>query len=258
MRLAPVSSINRLCLFSLGILSVCPGFCQTSGGPQPAQMGAANAPAAKSQPPRRQLPPSRYGDLMMVRKRYRDAIDLYLEAAAAYPKYLERTGLAWHNLDHLDRAESFYKQALDQNPKDPETLNNLGALYYDQGKYGDARKYFDKALQSSPDSAAIRRNLGSAYFERKQYTKAAAAYAEALRISPGILQQSDDNNWRLETRQPQESPELSFCYSQAYRQAGMSDRADALLAKARQQGFEENGLKDQSPGFWDWLRGIFH
>lgn len=43
--------------------------------------------------------------------------------------------------------------------RDPEYLNNTGALLARQGRYDDAKTFFDRALACDPDNKTVRGNL---------------------------------------------------------------------------------------------------
>ena len=259
MRLESIRFTRTIFLASVCAILLSPGLYAAGGAARNAAQ-PSHVPIAKANlQNENDLSQTQMGDLMMVRKRYRDAIDYYNEAADnRLPEIYARTGLAYQRLKDLDRAEQYYRQALGWNPDSLEVTNNLGTLRYDRQDYRQAEKYFREALKRSSESPEIYGNLGAALFEQGKYSKAIDAYATALRHSPSILEKPDTSDWELVRRRPADSAELDFCFSKAYRAAGMADRADAYRAKAREAGFEGDELKDQSGGFSDWLRGIFH
>ena len=99
-------------------------------------------------------------------------------------------------------AEKAFREALKDDPKNPELLDGLGVSLVMQGRYQDALPSLQKAVQLDPQNGSYRNNLGVAQMELGQFKEAALAFA-AAEASPN----SDDrisaaiNRGRLAQRQ---------------------------------------------------------
>ena len=125
------------------------------------------------------LTPERRGDVLMVTKKYREAIEAYQQAAANMPVIQNKIGIAYHQLTQLNTAKKFYERAIKMDPRYAEALNNLGTVYYAQRNYKKAISQYQKALKVSPESAAMYSNLGTAYFARKKYKRGFRGLSES-------------------------------------------------------------------------------
>jgi tetratricopeptide (TPR) repeat protein len=82
-------------------------------------------------------------DLNLLDKDSRKALsDVYDDYALSYLKYNNRNP----SLEDRRKAEALYLKAIELDPKNSETIENLATLYYDQGDYGNAAKYFGMAF----------------------------------------------------------------------------------------------------------------
>jgi tetratricopeptide (TPR) repeat protein len=204
------------------------------------------------------IPPSRLGDLHMVRKRFRAAIDSYHEALEAVPRAMHKAAIGHHELKEYTQAESLYIDALSLDPENPELMNNIGALHFDRGEYAKACEFYEKAIALDAARPALHYNYAAALFHHRKYAQSADAFRTAVKLDPAYLDQSGAGDWRLQDRRVSIDPEkLYFALYQAYEGAGLSERAGSYLDRARQSGFEEEELKDQGGGFFGWLADLF-
>src|SRR5947207_4739288 len=118
----------------------------------------------QAEPARPALTPEMRGDIMMARKMYREAIETFAEGSSKDPVLRNKTGIAYHQLMQLDKAQKCYEQAVKLNPKYHEAVNNLGTVYYARKNYRRAISQYRKALVLSPNQASVHSNLGTAYF----------------------------------------------------------------------------------------------
>ena len=81
-------------------------------------------------------------------------------------------------------AISTYKKALELDPKNVHTLNNLGNAYYKQGKYDLAMSTCKKMLELDPKNVYALNNLGSLYYIQDKYNLAIPTYKKALELNP--------------------------------------------------------------------------
>ncbi len=74
--------------------------------------------------------------------------------------------------------------ALNADPKNVETLVQLGNLYYDNRVYPEAIEYYTRALDVRPNDINVRTDLGTAYWYSGSPEKAVKEYEKSLAIDP--------------------------------------------------------------------------
>jgi tetratricopeptide (TPR) repeat protein len=188
-------------------------------------------------------------DLMMIRKMYREAIDLYTQAGLNSPVILNKTGIAWYQLNDLARAKKYYQQAAKLKPDYAQAINNVGTVDYAQKNYRRAISSYKKALRLEPQSAPFLSNLGTAYFARKNYAMAFAMYREALEIDPEIFEYRGSVGSTLMERNVEERAKFHFFLAKTYAKAGLTDRALQYLRKAIEEGFKDRNQIIDGPEF---------
>ncbi len=85
----------------------------------------------------------------------------------------------------LAGAEQQYRAAIQGNPRDYQSLNNLGALLHSQGRPRDGLPYLRQALSLRPDSIQVQVNLGMAHAALGNDLDAQRHCLQALRLAPG-------------------------------------------------------------------------
>ena|SRR5215469_12956916 len=195
------------------------------------------------------LTPERRGDILMARKMYREAIDMYEQAPQTDAVVVNKMGIAYHQMLQLNAAKKRYERAIKLNPKYPEAINNLGAIYYAQKRYGKATSLYKRALKLSPDSASIYSNLGTAFFARKKYKEASDAYQTALKLDPEIFEHHSTYGVLLQERDVEERAKFHYYLAKTYAKAGMNDRAMQYIRKALEEGFTERKKLMEDPEF---------
>jgi cytochrome c-type biogenesis protein CcmH/NrfG len=73
---------------------------------------------------------------------------------------------------------------LQANPKDFDTLTQLGNLYYDGQAYPQAIEYYNKALAIDPKNPDVITDLGTAYWYTGNADKAIDEFQKSLAIRP--------------------------------------------------------------------------
>ncbi|WP_456432905.1 tetratricopeptide repeat-containing glycosyltransferase family 2 protein, partial [Thermosulfuriphilus sp.] len=68
--------------------------------------------------------------------------DLWLERKL--PAYACNLGVAYHQLGQLDKAESWYQEALNTDPFHEESLFNLGQMLFEIGRLDEAQEMFER------------------------------------------------------------------------------------------------------------------
>ena len=74
--------------------------------------------------------------------------------------------------------------ALKVDPKNVETLVQLGNLYYDHHTYPEAIEYYTRALELRPKDVNVRTDLGTAFWYAGFPEKAVAEYQKSLAVDP--------------------------------------------------------------------------
>ena len=62
-------------------------------------------------------------------------------------------------MSRLPEAEDSFRAAIEANPRDTASLNNLGVIQVRQGHIGEAVRTFQRVLEIEPANPDARRNL---------------------------------------------------------------------------------------------------
>lgn len=84
--------------------------------------------------------------------------------------------------------ESSLKSMIKANPKDVNTLVQLGNLYYDNNKFQEAVDAYGRALEVDPQNVNARTDRGSCYWSLGQADAAIAEFEKSLSINPSHAQ----------------------------------------------------------------------
>lgn len=179
------------------------------------------------------------GDILMARKMYREAVDVYREGPADSALLHNKTGIAYHQMLQLILAKKEYEQAIKLKRDYAEAINNLGAIYYGQKNYRRAVKSYKHALVLTPRAASIHSNLGTAYFARKDYKDAALSYQTALSLDPDVFEHRSSFGTLLQERSVTERAKFHYYLAKTYAKAGMNEKALLYMRKALEEGFTE-------------------
>lgn len=208
-----------------------------------------------SQPPPKKedwVPQYRLGAALLERGEFNSALvelNKALEMSPREAQILDALGLAFFGRQDYPRAESYFKRALEVNPKFSESHHHLGWVYLVQGRFQEAIAEFDltladpiypapeevynnrgfahlslgnleaavqnlrRALQLSPDLPQARHNLGLALLAQDKVEEAIKEFEFALKVSPP-------------------SPELRFNLAQAYLRGNRKEDAVRELKEA--------------------------
>jgi len=116
-----------------------------------------------------------------------DALQLLEKARAAQAK----NSIYWFNLAVLrnqtgdsDGAVQAYRRAIELNPSDLDSLNNLGLLHFRAGRFREAAVLFDKLSGLNPNSINAKMNLGAAAANSGDLKKAIAVWKEVIKAEP--------------------------------------------------------------------------
>jgi tetratricopeptide (TPR) repeat protein len=208
-----------------------------------------SAPATNPPQPPAQLNPEQRADILMARKMYREAVEVYKEGPLDSPIIWNKIGIAYHQMMQLDIARRNYEKAIKLNPQYSEAVNNLGTVFYAHKNYRKAISCYKRALKIAPNSASVYSNLGTAYFARKKYKEAAGAYQTALSLDKEVFEHHGSYGVLLEERSVEERAKFHYYLAQTYAKAGMNERALQYIRKALEEGFKDKKKLMEDPEF---------
>lgn len=197
------------------------------------------------------LSPHRRGDILMARKMYREAIEIYKEGLRDAAVMYNKIGIAHHQLMDFKTALENYNMAMRLNPSYAEVVNNVGAVYYAKKNHKRAIREYQKALKLAPKSASIHSNLGTAYFARKKYNDAFVNWQKALALDSEVFERRSTQGTLLQERSVEERARFHFYLAKTYARAGAVERALLCIRKALEEGFRERGKFRKDPDFKD-------
>ena len=196
-----------------------------------------------------QLDAEKRADIMMARKMYREAIELYKQAPQDSAVIINKIGIAYHQMLQVDTARKYYEKSTKMDAQYPEAINNLGTVYYYKKSYRKAISCYRKALKLSPQSASIYSNLGTALFARKKYQEAAEAYQTALSLDKDVFEHHSSYGVLLEERSVEERAKFHYVLAQQYAKSGQDERALQYIRKALEEGFKDKKKLMEDPEF---------
>jgi tetratricopeptide (TPR) repeat protein len=188
-------------------------------------------------------------DILMARKMYREAVEVYKEAPLDSAVIWNKIGIAYHQMLQINEAQKHYERAVKLNPKYPEAINNLGTIYYTKRSFRKAISQYNKALKVSPNSASIYSNLGTAQFARKKYKEASESYQKALALDPEVFEHRSSYGTLLLERTVAEKAKFHYYLAKTYASAGNTERAIQYIRMALEEGFKERQKLMEEPEF---------
>ncbi|MGO9096113.1 MAG: tetratricopeptide repeat protein [Bryobacteraceae bacterium] len=215
--------------------------------PNPAEpVPVRTTPQPEKPPP--QLSPEDRGDLYMVYKSYREAIERY-KAAPQTAVTMNKIGVAYHQMSDLPTARKYYQRAIRLNPKFSDAVNNLGTIYYAYKDYGRAVAQYRKAIRLSPDTASFYSNLGTAYFSRKLYKEASEAYQKAVSLDKDVFERHGPGGQVMQESTVEEHAKFHYYLAKTFAQAGDATRAIQYIRKSIEEGFKDRQKFLDEPEF---------
>ena len=207
--------------------------------------------AQSSNPPLKPLSAEQRGDILMARKMYREAIEMYAEEKPVTAVVRNKTGIAYHQMLQLELARKYYEMAVKLDRNYAEAMNNLGTVYFTRKNYRKAISQYNKALRVAPKTASFYVNLGIAYFKRRNYKEAAESFQKAVTIDPEVFEHRGSFGVILQEQTVSGEERAKFHYSLAktYAKAGQIDRAIQYIRKALEEGFTERTKMMSEPDF---------
>jgi tetratricopeptide (TPR) repeat protein len=127
------------------------------------------------------------GQIYVRLRRWKDAEDAFAKASALTTRKEDRTYLLFlkgelsERQKHLEPAEQFFREALEQDPSNAMTLNYYGYMLADKGlRLPEALKFIRKAVELEPINGAYLDSLGWVYFKMGQYELAEENLLQAV------------------------------------------------------------------------------
>lgn len=114
---------------------------------------------------------------------YQKAIGLFQSEQATGSDFAKANcnlGRLFYDRSDLDKAEAFYKVALEFDPNNTVILNYLGLIYQQRQELDKATQYYHQAIVIDPDSPSGYINLGNVFKEKGEWEKAKSYYHQAL------------------------------------------------------------------------------
>ena len=198
--------------------------------------------------PTRTLSAEDRGDILMARKMYREAIEVFMEEPKKSAVVYDKIGIAYHQLQQLDNARKYYELALKQKRDYSEALNNIGTVYYAKKNFRRAIGYYNRALKIN-ESASVYSNLGTAYFARKEYDKATDAYQKAFAMDPEVFEHKSNYGTLLQDQNVEERAKFHYYLAKMYAKAGRNELALQYVRKALEEGFKDKKKLNEDPEF---------
>jgi tetratricopeptide (TPR) repeat protein len=92
--------------------------------------------------------------------------------------------LALHKAGRLAEAEKVYKQVLDIQSDQFDSLHLLGVILFQRGDPAAAVEQIDRALKRNPNDVVALNNRGNALHALQRFDEALASYDRALALVP--------------------------------------------------------------------------
>lgn len=98
-------------------------------------------------------------------------------------------GKLYHASGRTDEAIVLFKKAIEINPRDADSYNNLAAVSYEPGKNEqEIIRLFKKAVNHNPTHAKAYYNLGKLYGDIGDYEQAVPSLKKAIQLNPNYVE----------------------------------------------------------------------
>ena len=190
------------------------------------------------------------------RGEFTESIPLYTKAVAAFPQRAEvfyLRGVAYENLDLLDRALEDYAKCLELDSSYTEAINNFGVVLARLKRHREAVEQFSRLISLKADDALALRNRGLCYHDLGESQKAIDDYNRAIEIAPQDAQtwfqrgnvHLDDRNYATAEADFSKAIATDNQLAKAWMNRGIARlrlgrRDEALLDLSKGQELDEN------------------
>jgi len=245
-------------LFSVSIPSAGQNFDSDNDTSMDSRMMQSQSQTATLQNPpvivvKPELTNEQLGDLYMVRKDFREAIEMYKKIADENPKnpvYLNKLGIAYHQQTALNIAMKYYERATKADPLYADAQNNIGTVWYQRKKYGKAIRAYKKALALRNDMAVLHSNLAYAYFGQKKLEESIGEFRQAIALDPQLFEHNSSRGGSiLQDRSVSDRGAFYFLLAKSYAESGNYARCIIYLRKAKEEGYAAMGQVKTDPAF---------
>jgi tetratricopeptide (TPR) repeat protein len=165
---------------------------------------------------------------------YRGGIASFEQALALQPKYVEaenNIGLAWRELNELDKAHAAFKTAIEwqgAKPTDAQPFLNLGKLLEDRHQPEEAISYLTRAAELAPSNPTVHEELSHVYAAQQNLPGAQAELEKAIALAPNISS-------------------LHYQLGQIFRKQGQADRAQKEFEQTARLSGSHSSEKTPNP-----------
>ncbi len=123
------------------------------------------------------------------KKKIMEGIGILYQSLNVYPDYNSAhasIGNAYFHIQQYDSAAFHEKRALELNPKDAVTINNLAGVYFSSGQYPLAIKLCHDALDLNPGYVNAYSNIGLCYLHMGKLDSSLMALYKAVSVDPNF------------------------------------------------------------------------
>jgi tetratricopeptide (TPR) repeat protein len=118
---------------------------------------------------------------------YRKAVQLFEQALATEPTLSKAAfylGLTYNALFEQEKAQQFYKKAVEIDPDYLQARSNYGGMLLDIGANDEAIRQFNAVLQRNPKHPVALMLLAQAYLRKELYPQAIEAARKSIQFDP--------------------------------------------------------------------------
>tara|TARA_Y100000590_G_scaffold306191_1_gene345431 strand:+ start:406 stop:2478 length:2073 start_codon:yes stop_codon:yes gene_type:complete len=136
------------------------------------------------------------GVSLIVQKKLEEAEKIYLDLINFKKDFAEaynNLGDIYFKQNKIEKAISYFEQALDNSPGLEQSLNNLAKIYTNygnkfllDGKIEDSINYYKKAIKIKPDFIDAHNNMGAALQNLDKFDEAVISFQNAIKINPNF------------------------------------------------------------------------
>ena len=137
-------------------------------------------------------------------KNYEDAIKEYLSIIPPTAETMLAVASAYHNMEDMQNALTYYKKAFELKPQDSEIAYYIASIYADKEDYTSAEAYAQKSLLLKKDNKESKDLLDSIYAAIRQKTLENAIalfehedYVNALPLLDKVIAEDSKNSYAL-------------------------------------------------------------